>query len=498
MADPADLVRDALALVGLSDTGNVNTRHTTRFMNANSIESVEDFASLDTSQVKEMVKIYRQAFAQGNMGITTQNRLKGLIWWARDKRRRGQPIDTTTLDLARLEEAREEYEMYLKDVEAGSKVTALEKWSSKVEFSSWDDMVTEILDQRMGAQETSISYVIRPNQPAGFTPRNSKEELKYALPLNGSKYRQDNGVVYNMLAIATLDTLAYTYVEKYKYQLDGRNAMQALRDHYDGDASTNKKLTKYQGIISSIEYTNERTASWESQLTKLIEAYNWLSTRANQSFTDDIKVIKLCAMIKVSGNNALAIAVEYMRNTFRSDFEGAVTYITGRINEINQTKPSAGTRYVSTAARKTSWNGVDISNPERNFKPEEWDKLKDDGQRLVNRYRNEIRNPPREGGRGHGGHGRGGRGRYEKEGRGGRGGRGRGRGPGGRGYGQNAERKETLNRVVKAVVENNKEAINEMLTKANDKIPETASSATSSVTTGSSSKGGQAGTRFQV
>ncbi len=111
MADPADLVRDALALVGLSDTGNVNTRHTTRFMNANSIESVEDFASLDTSQVKEMVKIYRQAFAQGNMGITTQNRLKGLIWWARDKRRRGQPIDTTTLDLARLEEAREEYEM---------------------------------------------------------------------------------------------------------------------------------------------------------------------------------------------------------------------------------------------------------------------------------------------------------------------------------------------------------------------------------------------------
>jgi hypothetical protein len=37
-----------------------------------------------------------------------------------------------------------------------------------------------------------------------------------------------------------------------------------------------------------------------------------------------------------------------------------------------------------------------------------------------------------------------------------------------------------------------------MLTKANDKIPETASSATSSVTTGSSSKGGQAGTRFQV
>jgi hypothetical protein len=79
-----------------------------------------------------------------------------------------------------------------------------------------------------------------------------------------------------------------------------------------------------------------------------------------------------------------------------------VTYITGRNNEINALKPSAGTRYVSSSTRKTSWNGVDINNPERSFKPEEWDRLRQDGQTLVNKYRNEIRNPPRQGGgRGH-------------------------------------------------------------------------------------------------
>jgi hypothetical protein len=50
--------------------------------------------------------------------------------------------------------------------------------------------------------------------------------------------------------------------------------MMALRDHYDGDATTNKKLTKYQGIMSNIEYINERTATWENQLTKLIEHTN--------------------------------------------------------------------------------------------------------------------------------------------------------------------------------------------------------------------------------
>ena len=119
---------------------------------------------------------------------------------------------------------------------------------------------------------------------------------------------------------------------------------------------------------------------------------------------DDIKVIKLCAMIKVANNNALAIAVEYMRNTYHSDFKGAVTYITGRSNEINAMNSSAGTRHISSSTRKTSWNGVNISNPERSFKPKEWDKLKQDGQTLVNKYQNEIRNPPQhDGGCGHGG-----------------------------------------------------------------------------------------------
>ena len=81
----ADLVRDVLALVGLNNAGNVNTRQTTRFMVANSIDDVNDFASLETSQVREMVKQYQRAHAQGSIGITLQNRLKGLIWWARDK-----------------------------------------------------------------------------------------------------------------------------------------------------------------------------------------------------------------------------------------------------------------------------------------------------------------------------------------------------------------------------------------------------------------------------
>ena len=481
-AVPGDLVRAALAIAGLSDAGNANARQTTRFMTANSITDVEDFASLEADQVREMVKQYQRAHAQGTIGITVQNRLKGLIWWARDKKRRGQPIDTAVLDIDMLEAAREDYEMYKRDVEAGSKITALEKFNPKQEFSSWDDIVTEALDQRMGAQEASISYVIRPNQPVGFVPRNNKEELRYALPLTGPKYRADNGVVYSMLSVATLGTIAYTYVENFKHQLDGRAAMMALRDHYDGDATTNRKLTKYQGIISNIEYINERTATWENQLTKLIEAYQWMQTRANQPYTDDIKVVKLCTMIRVANNNALAIAVEYMRNNFRADFDGAVTYITGRINEINAHKPLAATRQISQT-RKTSWNRINITNPERDFLPTEWEQLKPDGQKLVIQYRNENRvqrNPGRGRGRGYGRGYEYTRGGY---GRGGRGGRGRSRG---RGRGDNRKNDNS----------NNDRKTQEVNTTTDDKKLENTPSG-KTVTMAQPAKGGSAGAHFK-
>jgi hypothetical protein len=55
--------------------------------------------------------------------------------------------------------------------------------------------------------------------------------------LQGRKYDKDNSLLFSMLTVATLNTPAQTYVDAYKTTLDGRAAMTALRDHYDGDAS---------------------------------------------------------------------------------------------------------------------------------------------------------------------------------------------------------------------------------------------------------------------
>ena len=240
--NPADVVRDVLSIVGMNNNGNVNTRQTTRFMLANQLNDIDDFMSLHASQVKEMVKQYQRVAGATPMGIRVQNNLQGLIWYARDRARRGLTIDVANLDEDLLNESREDHVMYLKDNEEGQKITELEKFNEKVDFADWDEGVFETLGRKIGAQEAPMNYLIREIQPAGFVPRNSKEELRYALPLQGRKYDKDNSLLFSMLTVATLNTPAQTYVDAYKTTLDGRAAMIALRDHYDGDASNNKKL----------------------------------------------------------------------------------------------------------------------------------------------------------------------------------------------------------------------------------------------------------------
>ncbi len=163
----AGLVRDVLAITGLSNTGNVNTRQTTRFANANGIASIDDFASLDTAHVREMIKQYQKMAGSLPAGIKVQNNLQGLIWYARDMKRRNKAIDINNLNLDTLDASREDYQMYLKDLEASGKITEIKKFDLKKDFSDWDDSITVTLSRIMGSQEAGIHYVTRPDLPAG-------------------------------------------------------------------------------------------------------------------------------------------------------------------------------------------------------------------------------------------------------------------------------------------------------------------------------------------
>ena len=375
------------------------------------------------------------------MGILIQNNLTGLIWYVKDRTCRGLVIDAANTVLDDLHRGHMAYEAYVQNRDKGENIKSLEKWCDKFEFDDWDRKVTETLSVIYGRHYCPIAYVVRPDKPAGWNPlvdaANDYERLVYQLPLNGIAFEQDNETVFSLIQLAVVHTQAETWIYDHVPGRDGRGAMRALRNHYEGEAELDVQASKAQYILDTLVYTNERNMTFEAMITKLNKAYNALK-RQGQEFTERSKVEQLAKRIKNPTKDVqITVAVETMHEAHKADYTAATQYITARMAQINSASvnaPGPNPRRVSEASSadlsRTEWNGVDIRDPWRKFTDDEWfNKLGERGQELV-----KAKHRPNGGGQGHGGHGYGGRGR------GGRfnnyGGRGRWNNGGGRG-GQN-------------------------------------------------------------
>jgi hypothetical protein len=432
---PPELIqlRDViLPLIGLTNIGPMAQRQTAQFLALHGLTSVNDFNLIEPNQAKDLVKGHSARFPAQAMGVLVQNNLTGLIWYVKDKTRRGLPIDGNAIDMDDLRRGHMAYEAYVQNRDKGENIKSLEKWNDKLEFDDWDRKVTETLSLVYGWNYCPIAYIIRPDKPAGWNPVvdavNDYERLMYQLPLVGVAFDQDNETVFSFIQLAVVHSQAETWIYDHVPGRDGRGAMQALRSHYEGEAELDVQASKAQQVLDTLVYTNEKQMTFEAMITKLNKAYNALK-RQGQEFTEKSKVEQLAKRIKnPSRDIQITVAVETMREAHKADYTAATQYITARMAQINSANinaPGANPRRVSevssTDLARNEFNGVNIRDPWRKFTDDEWfNKLGQRGQELVRAKRHSNAGRGGRGrGRGRGGRGRGGRGWYNN-GRGGR------------------------------------------------------------------------------
>jgi hypothetical protein len=104
--------------------------------------------------------------------------------------------------------------------------------------------------------------------------------------------------------------------------------MQALRNHYEGEAELDVQALKAQQILDTLVYTNEKQMTFDAMITKLNKAYNALK-RQGQEFTERSKVEQLAKRIKnPSRDIQITVAVETMREAHKADYTAVMQYIT--------------------------------------------------------------------------------------------------------------------------------------------------------------------------
>ena len=159
-----------LPLVGLTNTGPMAQRQTAQFLALHGLNSVNDFNLIEPNQAKDMVKAAIARHPAQAMGILIQNNLTGLIWYVKDRTRRGLPVDANNIVLDNLHRGHMAYEAYVQNRDKGENIKALEKWCDKYDFDDWDCKVTETLSLVYGRNYCPIAYVIWPDKPAGWDP----------------------------------------------------------------------------------------------------------------------------------------------------------------------------------------------------------------------------------------------------------------------------------------------------------------------------------------
>ena len=321
-----------LPLVGLTNTGPTASRQTVQFMALHGLSSIEDFRFIEPHQAKDLVKALNGRHPAQSMGILIQNNLTGLLWYVKDRTRRGLPLDPNMVTLNQLRQGHMAYEAYVQNRDKGENIKSLEKWNDKLEFDDWDRKVTETLSLVYGRNYCPIAYVIRPDKPAGWDPDvdavNDYERLMYQLPLNGVAYNHDNETVFSFIQLAVVHSQAETWIYDHVPGRDGRGAMRALRNHYEGEAELDVQASKAQQVLDTRVYTNEKQMTFESMITKLNKAYNALK-RQGQEFTEKSKVEQLAKRIKNPSRDVqITVAVETMREAHKANYTAATQYIT--------------------------------------------------------------------------------------------------------------------------------------------------------------------------
>ena len=148
-----------------------------------------------------------------------------------------------------------------------------------IRYYDWDKKIETTLSTKRGVSEIPLDYIIHRDMGPGWDPSkdtdNEQEKHIHQVSLAKNAFDKDTKTVFSLLKQSMIGTPAWSWVRHLGNPQDGRQAMQALQDHYEDQDSINKRVTLAQGVTSmsgnsSVFYNDERVLTFESYYITLL------------------------------------------------------------------------------------------------------------------------------------------------------------------------------------------------------------------------------------
>lgn len=480
----------------------------TRLIEFEGLESVEELANYTDAELDTMADRNSKrtpAPLRVQMGLSRTKKLKAVKFWVNKKLRENSPLDLVELNDEMIAKLIREMSVAKTGKESDSKLYYPEAFNA-ADYKNWIKKVSNYLDSRKGKAGVPLSYVIRPENVDPFNAPDEYTRALWAASFDTDEYREDNREVYHLFKDLLTKTDGATWFEKVT-DGDGRAAHLLLRDHYVGEAHDMRRAAAATAKLEALFWKSEASFPFEKYLTRMNEAFKELED-ADQPMYVQQKVQFLLKSMRCD-DIQVQTTMGIVRDRYSHDFEGACMALSRTISSrFALSDPNKGKRSIGAATTTTKtgrgrgsgrsgnrggrgnnttgkmkvvMNGVDVSDINRNFTTDEWDKLRScGGIAYIHQRREYLAN----------------RGSGRFDGRSGGSGRG-----GGKGYGYNSGRSggrgyATDNRATTDQTRAIAATSNNVSTEIVEYDADTSSAAVARAPAAGSDRGGRAGARF--
>jgi len=242
--------------------------------------SLNQYADIESFAKKlQALPVLRGGVNMGHMHVL---KMKALLYWLKDRDRRGIDIyedydeDFGQVELLASIKSLETYERLQKAGETKNKAPDKFQPHSLRSWSSFNRDLENYLSGLRGISGVPLIYVIREERAIVAMPGGDDiDQLIRLAPLQGPSYLEEKRRVYQIIRDAVSGTDGWIWIQDVKNE-DGRLAIKRLRDHYDGPGASTRRVQDAKERLKVCHYKSETTFPFERYVSVLKECFTTL------------------------------------------------------------------------------------------------------------------------------------------------------------------------------------------------------------------------------
>ena len=280
-----------------------------------------DFLILTEQDVQDACDGFKKLAGRASFhpGIARTLRAKGFLRWLKHRHANGQPLDGQEFTLAACENMVQEIQRNKEREDPDSTEIKPPMKFKGPNWRTWEMQAINFFRATPTGTTHNLPlyYVIRPVEPpANLHTLPEEEQRIYNVQLQGRKYNDDKKRTYRFLHNWLADTPGRPWVEFYDGTQDGRQAWLALSGHYNGPDKVRGRVLAARNKLETTFYTGkESQMPWETFITHIKESYDTLERDGNEVHSQEQKVQMLFHRIRIT--NSLPESFRMTLNTLK-------------------------------------------------------------------------------------------------------------------------------------------------------------------------------------